>query len=98
MTQEMARKLIDGIDFYDKFQLWGEFPDRYDPYTVYELAETVAELRYEYAVQVKCDGGWVMEEDSYWGPYSVAVVRFGRTEEPARIVRRLAGEPEVVDE
>lgn len=61
-----------------------------------DLAELVAGLRYEYAVQVKRDGDWVMEEDSYWGPYSVAVVRFGRTEETARIVRRLVGDPEVV--
>ena len=76
--------------------MWGEFPDRYDPYTVYELAETVAGLRYEYAVQVKRDGDWVVEKDSYWGAYSVAAVRFGRTEEPARIVRRLVGDPEVV--
>ena len=46
MTKEMARELIDGINFHDKFQMWGEFPDRYDPYTVYELAETVACLLY----------------------------------------------------
>ena len=35
-----------------------------------ELAELVAGLRYEYAVQVKRDGDWVVEEDSYWGSYS----------------------------
>lgn len=53
MTQEMARELIDGIDFYDKHQMWGAFPDRYDPYTVYELAELVAGLKYQYAAQVR---------------------------------------------
>lgn len=63
----------------------------------HELAETIAEMQYEYAVQVKRDEGWVMEEDSYWGPYSVAIVRFGRTEGPARIVRRLVSEPEVIE-
>lgn len=62
-----------------------------------ELAEIVAGLRYEYTVQVKCDGAWVMEEDSYWGTYSVAAVRSCRTYEPSRIVRRLVGEPEVVE-
>ena len=61
------------------------------------LAETVAGLRYEYAVQVERDGVWVVSEDSSWGSYSVAVVRYGRTEEPARIVRRLVSEPEVVE-
>lgn len=51
--------------------------------------------RAEYAVEVKRDA-WVMAEDSYWGPYSVALVRHQRTEEPSRLVRRHAGEKEVL--
>lgn len=58
---------------------------------------TIADMRYEYAVQVERDGGWVVSEDSSWGSYSVAVVRYGRTEEPARIVRRLVSDPEVAE-
>lgn len=50
----------------------------------------------EYAVEVKHDDTWVMAEDSYWGPYSVALKRFIRTEGPSRLVRRHAEEKEVV--
>ena len=60
-----------------------------------EALRIVAGMRYEYAVQVERDGGWVVSEDSSWGSYSVALVRYGRTEEPARVVRRLVSEAEV---
>lgn len=50
----------------------------------------------EYAVEVKHGDAWVMAEDSYWRPYSVALVRYQRTEEPSRLVRRHAGEKEVI--
>lgn len=49
-----------------------------------------------YAVEVKHNDAWVMAEDSYWGPYSVALVRHHRTEGPSRLVRRQAGEKEVI--
>lgn len=52
--------------------------------------------RAEYAVEVKHHGVWVMSEDSYWGPYSVALVRHQRTKGPSRLVRRHAGEKEVI--
>lgn len=52
--------------------------------------------RAEYAVEVKHHGAWIMAEDSYWGPYSVALVRYQRTEGPSRLVRRQAGEKEVI--
>ena len=52
MGPEAARALIDGIDESNRFEMWGKFQDRYDPYTVHDLAETVAGLHYEYAVQV----------------------------------------------
>lgn len=62
-----------------------------------DMAEQIASMHYEYAVQVERDGVWGVSEDSSWGSYSVALVRYGRTEEPARIVRRLVGEPEVAE-
>lgn len=54
------------------------------------------QTRAEYAVEVKHGDAWVMAEDSYWGPYSVALVRHHRTKEPSRLVRRQAGEKEVI--
>lgn len=53
MTPEEARGLIDGIDYDSERDMWGAFQDRYDPYTVYDMAETVADMRYEYAAQVR---------------------------------------------
>lgn len=52
--------------------------------------------RAEYAVEVNRNGSWILAEDSYWGPYSVALVRHHRTEGPSRLVRRQAGEKEVI--
>lgn len=95
MTPEDARTLIDGIEYNNKRDMWGAFQDRYSPYNVYELAETVAGLKYQYAVEVCRGGEWVMDEDSYWGPFSVASVRNMRTTGRSRLVRRLVGESEV---
>lgn len=53
MGPDGAAALIEGVDYDDKHAMWGSFPDRYDPYTVYELAETIAEMRYQYAAQVR---------------------------------------------
>lgn len=109
MTPEQARKIKDGIDFFDQHQMWAEFPKRYDPYAVYDLAEIVAGLRYEYAVQVEYTDG----EAEYARSFLTATPSIRDawwTDEPneglaakwqenalcnARIVRRLAGEPEV---
>ena len=97
MTPENAGNLIDGIDFYDKHQMWGEFPDRYDPYTVYELAEIVAGLKYEYAVEVQPVPGGAWHQVTQWTPDPSPVLPEGRALDPdERIVRRLAGEKEVV--
>lgn len=52
--------------------------------------------RAEYAVEVNRNGSWILAEDSYWGPYSVALVRHHRTRKPSRLVRRQAGEKEVI--
>lgn len=52
--------------------------------------------RAEYAVEVNHNGSWILAEDSYWGPYSVALVRHQRTKGPSRLVRRQAGEKEVI--
>lgn len=109
MTPEQARKLIDGIDERDKFDMWEEFPDRYDPYTVYDLAETVAGLRYEYAVQGLDGGEWkftgfdgkVLEpsESERIAWWNRAIPKRDIADRGAgwRIVRRLVSDVEVVE-
>lgn len=113
MTPEMARELIDGIDFYYQHQMWAEFPKRYEPYAVYELAELVAGLRYEYAVQVPHPlGGWSyiiidsetdehsMTPHAHWADWEDNLNDancLAESLERARVVRRLVGEPEVAE-
>lgn len=65
MTPEEARGLIDGIDYDSERDMWGAFPDRYDPYTVYDMAETIADMRCEYAVEVDAPEGkaYALESD-----------------------------------
>lgn len=66
-----------------------------------ELAEIVANLRYEYAVQVEdVDGGWRTLGDA-WTSRQVARDRYeatpGKKTGRVRIVRHLATTPEVVE-
>lgn len=62
-----------------------------------ELAEAVADMYYEYLVQVERFGVWVGEERSSWGPYSMAASRLPHAKGPARIVRRIVSKPEVIE-
>lgn len=64
----------------------------------YALAQTVANMHYEYAVQVQAepDGMWHMVTG--WQTDPRHVLPEGRELEPnERIVRRLASDPEVVE-
>lgn len=93
MTPDEAQDLLDKIKGTDAAALQAHM----DWKDVSVALTTIAEMRYEYAVQVVRDGVWVMDGDSYWGSYSVALVRYGRAEGPARIVRRLMSDVEVVE-
>lgn len=84
MSPEEARDYLTQLDFYEP-----------DEEVVEDALETVAGLEYEYAVEVCRGGEWVLAEDSYWGPFSVASVRYVRTMERSRLVRRLVGKREV---
>lgn len=98
MTPEEARAVIDGIDYDSERDMCGAFQDRYAPYTVYDMAETIAGLRYEYAAQVRVepDGKW--HTVTRWQPDPRPVLPKGRELEPGeRIVRRLVSDPEVVE-
>lgn len=48
----------------------------------------MSDKAFEFAVFVKRDGRWVMDEHSYWGSESVAIVRACRTEGETKIIRR----------
>ena len=65
MTPEEAKNLIDGIDPRNEYHMWADFQRRYDPHTVYDALETIAGLRYEYAVQVTDKDGSVLYAKSY---------------------------------
>lgn len=97
MTPENAGNLIDGIDFYDKHQMWGEFPDRYDPYTVYELAEIVASMRVEYAVQYLFHGEWQDTRYRRDTKQEAELVQKLYPQYDTRVVRRLTTEWEVAE-
>lgn len=84
MTPEEARELRDALDAGAEI-----FPDE-----EYDAVATVAGLEYEYAVEVCRGGEWVLAEDSYWGPFSVASVRYMRTTGRSRLVHRLVGKRE----
>ena len=97
ITPKAAEEIIAGIDLYDKRQMWGTFPDRYDPYYVYELADLVANMHYEYAVELK-HGDWWNTSRHRASTIEAAkeiAARYTRTE--TRIVRRLVSAPEVVE-
>ena len=53
MTPEEASGYIDGLSFGSKQDVWGEFPNRYDHWDAFEAFETIANLRYEYAAQIR---------------------------------------------
>lgn len=99
MTPEEARAVIDGIDYDSERDMCGAFQDRYAPYTVYDMAETVANLHYEYAVQV-LDEQWRTLSDA-WTSEEAARSRYdatpGKKTGRVRIVRRLVSDPEVVE-
>jgi|GEM_PF-5273818 len=67
MTPEDARGYTDGLSFHSKQDVWGEFPNRYDHWDAFEAFETIANLRYEYAVQVEMsDGEWHFTDDEFY--------------------------------
>lgn len=97
MTPEKAQALIDGIDYGNKRDMWGTFLDRYDPYTVYELAELVAGLRYEYAVAgVDADEKTIPPKTWLPNRYEANIAAMCVNTVETRVMRRLVSEPEVV--
>lgn len=92
MTLQVARALIEGVDHSDKFTMWGDFQDRYDPYTVYELAETIAGMRVEYAVQYFFHGEWQDTRYRRDTKQEAELVRDLYPQYDTRVVRRLTTE------
>lgn len=104
MIPEDARGYIDGLSFHSKQDVWGDFPHRYDHWDAFEAFETVANLRYEYAVQLNDhqDRGadwWYWKDNmrtQWFTDYEEAVNVAESIPERARVVRRLVGDVEVV--
>lgn len=64
----------------------------------YALEQTVANLHYEYAVQVQAEPGGMWHTVTLWQADPRPVLPEGRELEPnERIVRRLMADPEVVE-
>lgn len=59
MTPEEAQALIDGIDPRNEHHMWADFTHRYDPHTVYDACETIANMRHEYAIKVQDEPRWL---------------------------------------
>lgn len=88
MTPEEAQELRDQLEFFEP-----------DGDTVAEALETVANLRYEYAVEVQPVPGGAWHQVTRWTPDPSPVLPDGRKlGKDERVVRRLVGDQEVVDE
>lgn len=111
MTPEYAQELIDGIDPRNEYHMWGYFPRRYDPHTVYDALEDIARMHHEYVVQVTDeDGDWVGIDDKGLPTYDYGKITRHKSRRAAmealndlpfpamqsRIVRRLVTDEEVV--
>lgn len=65
MTPEEAKTLIDGIDPRNEYHMWADFQRRYDPHTVYDACETIANMRHEYAIKVQDEPRWLFMKDGH---------------------------------
>ena len=111
MIPEDARGYTDGLSFHSKQDVWGEFPNRYDHWDAFEAFETIANLRYEYAVVCLVEGdvwryarGGVLitplEYEARWFPTREEAEAYAErrrsTAKETRVVSRVVSEPEVV--
>ena len=101
MTPGKARELLDAAN---RGAGDGQRPvtvaAKYAPLAeaAYELAQTVANLHYEYAVEVLSVLGDYWERVTRWEPDPQLLFPKGKAlVDSARIVRRLATDPEVVE-
>lgn len=100
MTPEEAQHLIDAAEGLSP-RLDHDLPYIVDGKDIVDMAETIAGLRWEYAVQYKTPGGWKYTYESWdcrWqDSQAVQEVRALRDHpgQETRIVRRLVSKPEV---
>ena len=94
MTPEQARELLAQAEGTDAAVLQAHM----DWKDVAEALETIANLRYEYAMQVEdVDGGWRTLNDGWLSEQEARARRDGIPGTRARIVRRLVSDVEVVE-